>query len=273
MSRVRLCQRLPTNASGHDLVVGDLHGHRSLLDAQLERLHFDPARDRVLSVGDLVNRGPESLATLSLIEEPWFHAVLGNHELMLLNYLHYYDSRTHSRKAFACGSGQWIHEAIAKNRKFLGKLADRLAALPLALHVEGAVSFNVTHSALLPIGLRQKRLLRDETVCVHRADAATSSRLNIGEALTSGLFGLRFAEHSVQISDTPIGALPITYVGHSPIRHVTVHNSYVYIDQGVRVHPGRSECRPPTVIDHAKFSFWLGGVVTARERMSTGAGA
>ena len=53
-------------------MVGDLHGHRSLLEAQLERLNFGPAHDRVMSVGDLVNRGPESLATLSLIEEPWF---------------------------------------------------------------------------------------------------------------------------------------------------------------------------------------------------------
>lgn len=253
-------------------MVGDLHGHRSLLEAELERLQFDPTRDRVLSVGDLVDRGPESLATLSLIEEPWFHAVLGNHELMLLNHLGYYDSRIHSGKSFACGSGQWVNEAVAKNRKLLRKLADRLAALPLALHVEGAVSFNVTHGDLLPIGSRQEVLLGDEMVCIHQADASTSSRLNIGEALKSGLLGLRFAEHPVQISDTPLGELPITYVGHSRVRHVTVHNSYVYIDQGVGEHPLRSERRPPTVIDHTKFSFWLGGVVTARERMPAPAG-
>lgn len=267
ISKVRRCRRLPANADGRDLVVGDLHGHRSLFEAELERLHFDPARDRVLSVGDLVNRGPESLATLSLIEEPWFHAVLGNHELMLLNHLGYYDSRIHSRKSFSCGSGQWIHEAVAKNRKRLKKLVDRLAALPLALHVEGAASFNVMHGDLLPIGSRQEVLLGDETVCIHEADAATSSRLNMAEALKSALLGLRFAEHPVQISDSPLGELPITYVGHSRIRHVTVHNSYVYIDQGVGEHPVKAQRRPPTVIDHTRFSFWLGGVVTARERM------
>ncbi len=273
ITSVRRCRRLAANTDGRDLVVGDLHGHRSLLEAQLDRLDFDPARDRVLSVGDLVNRGPESLATLSLIEEPWFHAVLGNHELMLLNYLDHYDSRTHSRKAFASVHGQWIREAVAKNRKLLGKLAGRLAELPLALHVEGVVSFNVTHGDLLPIGSRQEDLLGDETVCMHRADAATSSRLNFGGALKCAMFGLRFAEHSVQISNRPIGELPITYVGHSRIRHVTVHNSYVYIDQGVQAHPDPSERRPPTVIDHAKFAFWLGGVVTARERMTAGADA
>lgn len=273
ISRIRRCRRLPANVRGRDLIVGDLHGHRSLLEAELDRLDFDPSRDRVLSVGDLVDRGPESLATLSLIEEPWFHAVLGNHELMLLNHLGYYDSHVHSKKSFACGDGQWIVGAVAKHRKRIRKLADCLAALPLALHVEAAVSFNVAHGDLLPIGSRQEALLDDETLCIHQADASTSSRRNFGEALKCALLGLRFAEHPVQVSDTPLGALPITYVGHSRTRNVTVHNSYVYIDQGVREHPVHSERRPPTVIDHEKFSFWLGGVVTARERMPAIAGA
>lgn len=82
--KVHHCLRIAANACGRDLVVGDLHGHRGLFEQALEQLDFDPSRDRVLSVGDLINRGPQSLATLSLIEQPWFHAVLGNHELMLL---------------------------------------------------------------------------------------------------------------------------------------------------------------------------------------------
>lgn len=68
-------------------MVGDLHGHRHLLEDELDRIGFNPTRDRVLSGGDLIDRGPDSLGTLELLEEPWFHAVLGNHELMLLNYL------------------------------------------------------------------------------------------------------------------------------------------------------------------------------------------
>src|SRR5258706_5182448 len=83
ITKIKRCLRLPRNAAGRDLVVGDLHGHRSLLEHELDKLAFDPGRDRVLSVGDLIDRGPQSLGTLSLIDEPWFHAVLGNHELML----------------------------------------------------------------------------------------------------------------------------------------------------------------------------------------------
>ena len=89
ISKIKRCLRLQSTAKGRDLVVGDLHGHRSLLEQELDRLGFDPSCDRVLSVGDLIDRGPESFETLSLIDEPWFHAVLGNHELMLLNFLGY----------------------------------------------------------------------------------------------------------------------------------------------------------------------------------------
>ncbi|HRO59534.1 MAG TPA: metallophosphoesterase [Burkholderiaceae bacterium] len=245
-------------------MVGDLHGHRRLFEAELERLGFDPSCDRVLSVGDLVDRGPESLATLSLIEEPWFHAVIGNHELMLLNYLGYYGSRIHSRKSFPSGGGRWILEAVAKNRKVVAKLARRLTELPLALHVEGEVAFNVTHGDLHPLGARQQDLLCEETVCVHRADEATSSRLNIGEALKSDLLGLPFDSQFVQVSESPMGELPITYVGHSRLRDVTVHNSYVYIDQGVCASTAVAPPRTPTVIDHTQFAYWLAGVVSAR---------
>lgn len=246
-------------------MVGDLHGHRSLFERELEKLGFDPSRDRVLSVGDLINRGPESLQTLALIEEPWFHAVLGNHELMLLNHLGYYGSRLHSKKAFPTGGGAWVNELNSRHLARLAGLADKIAALPLALHVEGNIPFNVTHGDLHLIGSRMAGLFTDETICVHKADAIISSRHNIGTALASSLMNLGFAHRSVQVSPSPMGNLPITYVGHTPTRLVTVHNSYVYIDQGVSARPTkRGSHTPPTVLDHRKFAYWLNGVATAR---------
>jgi serine/threonine protein phosphatase 1 len=272
ISKVKRCVRLPRNAKGRDLVVGDLHGHRSLFEQELERLRFDPGRDRVLSVGDLIDRGPESLATLSLIEEPWFHAVLGNHELMLLNFLHCYGSRLHSRKSYPTGGGEWISEAITRNRKEVARLAARIAALPLAIHVEGDVPFNVTHGDLPPMDFLQDGSSSNEaTICMHKADSITSSRNTIGAALKMDLMSLRFAQHSVQISPTPLSDIPITYAGHSPVRDVTVHNSYVYIDQGVCARTAKHGTHtPPTVLDHRKFAYWLGGVASARGQAAPG---
>jgi len=251
-------------------VVGDLHGHRSLFERELEQLGFDPRCDRVLSVGDLINRGPESITTLALITEPWFYAVLGNHELMLLNFLGYYASRIHSKKSFPAAGGEWINEAVAKDRKAVARLADGIASLPVAIHVESDVSFNVTHADLHPIGSRQNNRISKGTICVHKADIITSCRANVSLALKSDLLGLRFGQHSVQISPTPLGQMPITYVGHSPLREVTVHNSYVYIDQGIGVRVvKRASPTPPTVLDHSKFAYWLGGVASARTGATT----
>lgn len=268
--KVLRCLRVPENSRGRDLVVGDLHGHRRLFEQALDQLSFDPSCDRVLSVGDLIDRGPESLATLSLIEEPWFHAVLGNHELMLLNFLGYYGSRLHSRKSYASGAGEWINDAIAKSPKTVARLADRVATLPLAIHVEAEVPFNVMHGDLHPLGSRQAILQSASTICAHKADASTTSRSNVSAALRAELLELRFDRHLVQISSSPMGELPVTYVGHSPLRQITVHDSYVYVDQGVCApSPKQTDPTLPTVLDHRRFAYWLHGVAAARVRVTT----
>lgn len=66
--------------------IGDLQGCYAEFIALLERVAFDPARDRLLLVGDLVNRGPGSLEVLRWVvaNEHCVDCVLGNHDLHLL---------------------------------------------------------------------------------------------------------------------------------------------------------------------------------------------
>ncbi len=67
-------------------VVGDIQGCFSCLEKLLHQVHFNPGADDLWAVGDLVNRGPQSLETLrycmSLGDS--FRTVLGNHDLHLL---------------------------------------------------------------------------------------------------------------------------------------------------------------------------------------------
>ena len=67
-------------------VVGDIQGCYAPLQRLLDKVRFDPASDRLWCVGDMINRGPESLQTLRLLSSlgSAFTGVLGNHDLHFL---------------------------------------------------------------------------------------------------------------------------------------------------------------------------------------------
>lgn len=118
--------------------IGDLHGCHDDLCRLFERIDFDPARDRVWFVGDLVNRGPDSLACLRSVRELGDRAVcvLGNHDLHLL--------------ARAAGArtprGKDRFDAIldAPDR---AELLDWLRRRPL-LHHDGEIGYTLVHAGL-----------------------------------------------------------------------------------------------------------------------------
>jgi bis(5'-nucleosyl)-tetraphosphatase (symmetrical) len=73
-----------------EYLVGDLQGCCDALDRLLAKIGFSPSRDHLHVLGDLVNRGPRSLATLERLRGFGAAAtcLLGNHDLHLLAVAH-----------------------------------------------------------------------------------------------------------------------------------------------------------------------------------------
>lgn len=70
---------------GRLIAIGDIHGcHREFEDL-LNKLKLE-RHDRVILLGDLINRGPDSAAVVALAREYAHLSLLGNHELRLINY-------------------------------------------------------------------------------------------------------------------------------------------------------------------------------------------
>lgn len=126
-------RRFAANRRGRDFVVGDIHGMFSLVDQALLRVSFDPRRDRLFSVGDLVDRGPDSHRALEFLRRPYVHAVRGNHEDMLLDL---YDGREPSEQQLEWEIGHgpqswWLKLSPGQREEFIAAFR----ALPIAIEV------------------------------------------------------------------------------------------------------------------------------------------
>lgn len=146
-----IASRLNRNSAGRDFVVGDLHGTYDPLLALLDRVRFDTTRDRLFSVGDLIDRGDQSMECLSLLNEPWFYAVRGNHDDMLLSALSCFDSALHTSADFLYNGGQWAFDLNDEQMDALQGYAETLMRMPYVITVEneqGGVAFNLVHAEL-----------------------------------------------------------------------------------------------------------------------------
>lgn len=119
------------NECGVDYICSDIHGHFSLLGKQLDRLGFDPDKDRLFSLGDLIDRGPESGDVLKWLEKPWFYAVQGNHERMLINTVEKRSSQLFSQ--WSCWGGEW---AATLSISELENISEQLQRLPVAIELQ-----------------------------------------------------------------------------------------------------------------------------------------
>ena len=120
--------------------VGDIQGCYKEFCQLLEKIEFSPERDRLILLGDLVNRGPDSLSVIrfAMEHQSCVDVVLGNHDLYLIAAL---EDKTLAR------SHDTFHDVLeAPERK---KIKKWLCRQPLTLH-DPDLNILAVHAGIFP---------------------------------------------------------------------------------------------------------------------------
>ena len=141
--------------------VGDLQGCLQPLECLLERVAFNPQQDQLWLVGDLVNRGPQSLQTLRFVKQLGHctRIVLGNHDLHFLAIAYGVASQSRSDTLTP------ILQAPDCN-----ELVQWLRQQPL-LYTDPSGDYTMTHAGIPPIwNLQQAKKYATEVETVLQSD-------------------------------------------------------------------------------------------------------
>ena len=206
---VSRAKRFAANTAGRDFAVGDIHGHFTRLQLALDAAGFDPAVDRLFSVGDLVDRGPECRDVLDWLAKPWFHPVRGNHD----DYVVRFD--TCDTENWMYNGGSWFAGLSLFEQK---EFAVQFAELPIAIEVEtGEGLIGIVH-ADCPFSSWDE--LRTEL-----ESPESNKRLKLVQ--NTCMWSRSRVE---QADETPVSGLRALVVGHTPMKHPAILGNVYHID-------------------------------------------
>ncbi|ACC72468.1 metallophosphoesterase [Paraburkholderia phymatum] len=254
----RAVHRYSRNESGRDFVVGDIHGCFAQLRAELQARNFDPQRDRLFAVGDLVDRGPQSDTLLETVEQYGIRSVKGNHEDVIVRW-HAGDEQAFS---LLSNGGNWLLDR-ADDREWVNAIAAYMASLPYLIEIETEHGLVGIVHADSPVSdwnrlvvdierekadgkLRRKAIwsrTRWKTYQPHPAP----SRNTLRNLLDRATHSVRSQMHA----PGRIENVAAVIVGHTPVSGVTAKDNVINIDTGA-VYGGKL-----TIIDLADLPKWI----------------
>ncbi len=221
MNNSPVIKRFKQNLNGTDYVVGDIHGEFVKLVEGLRALKFNPKFDRVFSVGDLVDRGANSPAALKWLAQPWFHAVLGNHEEMLLE--------SFGNEKMMClmldnGGDWWLHADEQMQYRF----QKALYRLPLAIEVATEKgNIGIVHADIPSRMSWQNFIARLEANDKKVREIALWSRIR-----------------STSILSKPVDGIFRVYCGHTVVDEPKIIKNVHFIDTGAYREGGKLTILP-----------------------------
>ncbi len=251
---------LPGNTRGSDFITGDVHGSINAFKESVKKLG---KHDRLMIVGDLTDRGEDSMAVLDTIIEinrktpGKINAIRGNHEDMLLKYL---EMRLlmHERSEWGEEPSEaelkQYQSVVAKYRKNGGgwmidndnipieKLKlyrDYIASLPYIVHVDDENPYHIVHADMpfsddeLVARIKKNQL----TLSEEEIEYATWARLSSGH--------VRIKEVGRTANSIPV------YCGHTILEGMRIISNSINLDVGSYL----TDCM--MVVDHKKLTVEL----------------
>ena len=210
-------QPVAANTQGRDFILADLHGCFPQLKTAMQAVNFNPSCDRLLSVGDLIDRGEESLNCLKLLREEWFFAVQGNHENMMLGGLKA-GPGSDPWRGWMQNGGDWYEKLNRQQLQTFKTLLPLVTQMPITAIVETKFGKTIGLSHAQPPIFDWKKLNDGYRLSGDEIWRAMWSREVLRKKIT-----------------TPVEGVDITFHGHTIIRQAKKVANMNFIDTGFYV--------------------------------------
>lgn len=214
-----------TLTKGRLFVCGDIHGEYKKLLEKLDSLDFDYDNDLLISPGDLVDRGPDSLSCFNLIYKSWFMSTRGNHEAFCSDYI-YKDSHLIEsdnlllKNNHIYNGGKWFYDLPHDVRV---SIAEAVLKMPIAITVhKNDKKYGFLHADIpnyikswneIVSGLSEENINKDQFI----------------DSLIWGRGRIRKIYHDMTINIEDVDHI---YLGHTVLRKpLSIGNTH-YIDTG-----------------------------------------
>lgn len=134
------------------ILVGDIHGCIEEFDELLSKVSYNKSKDKLILLGDLIDRGPDSVGVVRRAQELNAQSVMGNHENKFVN---------------------WVNKnytEVSNSKKFYLKFSDKdinfIKNMPTYIKIGNTVAL---HAGLRP-GILVERQSPDDLMCLRYTD-------------------------------------------------------------------------------------------------------
>lgn len=212
-------KKLRENTKGRDFAVGDLHGAFDYLDRALDMVNFDPAADRVICVGDLIDRGPRSADCVDYLQQKWFFAVRGNHDDTFVTALDDNGQLRNGALPLERIGLAWIRQ---EDPETLIKVRSALSRLPYAMEVKTASTTVGFVHAEAPENYSWPAF----------ADLMMKSRNPYGRGHALASFAMTDRKRVRNMFSDAVAGIDRVFSGHTPVPEARRIKNSIFIDTG-----------------------------------------